>query len=324
MVPLSKLSAPMVLCVTIAACAPDASLGPESAGLRAAAAPASFNHAPPATGITIHDPAFTTETIVAGLYTPQGSIAHGRGLTFIGISETGEILRVTHGGGSAVHAQVPLLPGRTRKALAYLEPAPDGGMYASDLRQGAVFRVDGGGVVSLFSAGLAAPYQLGLDTQDRIYVAELSGRRVSRLAPDGSRSTVVEFDVAERPTGLVVDDSDNMYILSGVTGRIRKFVIGSPEPAQFFTLPVVATVPGRSDTNRAENLTFGPGGDLFVMGDADLYRVSLVGAATLFATGFNGPFNTVSAATNDDLVVTEFADSTSAGRVLRIRPARGR
>lgn len=132
----------------------------------------------------------------------------------------------------------------------------------------------------------------------------------------------MQLNVAERPTGIAIDGSDNLYIFPGVTGRIWKFVLGGSEPASFPDLQLVATVPGRSATNRGDNMTLGPGGDLFAVSNLDMYRVGPDGTTELFVSGLDGPFNSVSTSTNRDLLVTEFADSTAAGRAFRIRPAR--
>ena len=317
----SSLAALSASLIAVSACSSESAFIPRPSERTAGSTPLAQVHAGSPAGITLHDESFVAEAIVEGLATPQGIVGRGRGLTFVGIGETGVILRVLPNGLTSEHAQIPLLPGESRRALVHLISTLDGGIYATDLRQDAVFKVDGKGVVSTFASALLAPNQVDYDSQGQIYVSEISGRRVSRLAPDGSRSTVVQLDVSQRPTGIAIDASDNLYIFSGLSGRIWKFALGGAEPAPLSSLELVATVPDRSASNRGDNLTFGPDGDLFAISSLDLYRVRLDGSTALFVSGLNGPFNSVSASTNRDLLVTEFADSTAAGRALRIRPA---
>ncbi len=68
---------------------------------------------------------------------------------------------------------------------------------------------------------------IDLDSKDNLYVADLSNGRIQKFTKDGNfilpwgsrGDTDGEF---ENPAGIVLDSSDNVYVIDD-TGRIQKF-----------------------------------------------------------------------------------------------------
>jgi hypothetical protein len=127
----------------------------------------------------------------------------------------------------------------------------------------------------------------------------------------------VELDSDTRPRGIEFDEQERLYVLSGITGEIRRFDI---KTAASFPMPlssgvVIATIPA----SQAQDMTFGFDGDLFVVGINDVYRVKLNGEFTTFASGLQGPYNVINTNIKGDLLVSDYAQNEEgAGCVIKI------
>jgi len=95
--------------------------------------------------------------------------------------------------------------------------APDGRMYGAGTYTGSeVYRIDEDGSVVTVATGLRGPTHLGMDAAGNLYVSEFNGAAIARVAPDGS---VVRYEVAPGPAGVVVDPDGTVYTAHYGTGN---------------------------------------------------------------------------------------------------------
>lgn len=141
---------------------------------------------------------------------------------------------------------------------------------------------DGAGGVAMFKS----PASLCIDAQDNLYLADNGNHRIRKITPSGQVSTVAgstagyadaqgtaaQFD---RPYGIAIDSSGNLYVADSNNKRIRKI---TPDG----TVSTVAGTgvsgsqdgPASSATfEEPKSLTFAPDGSLFVSDGARLRRI---------------------------------------------------
>src|ERR1019366_5821305 len=163
-------------------------------------------------------------------------------------------------GGQAVAAQVQQPEG--------IVGDPAGNLYIGDAGNNRVRKVTPAGVISTVAgnghqgfsgdngpasaAQLNRPYGLALDAAGDLYISELDGHRVRRVAPGGTISTVAGTGIAgnggadggpataeqlNQPAGLALDGAGNLYIVDSLNFRIRKVA-----PAGAGTAGTISTV----------------------------------------------------------------------------------
>ena len=141
---------------------------------------------------------------------------------------------------------------------------------------------DGAGGVAMFSS----PASLCIDAQDNLYLADSGNHRIRKITPSGQVSTVAgstagyvdaqgtaaQFD---RPYGIAIDGSGNLYVADTNNKRIRKI---TPDGT-------VSTVAGTGATGSQDgpassatfegpqSLTVAPDGSLFVSDGSRLRRI---------------------------------------------------
>jgi uncharacterized protein (TIGR03437 family) len=152
-------------------------------------------------------------------------------------------------GGPATAAQLKLPYGLAVDLAGYL--------YIADLGNSRVRRVAPDGTISTYagnglmgSAGdgglapdaqLMSPRNVAVDGSGYLYIAEFTGHRVRRVAPDGKIATVAGIGIAgfreddgraateaqlNFPAGLAVDRTGAVYVADSQNQRIRKFTAG--------------------------------------------------------------------------------------------------
>ena len=103
-----------------------------------------------------------------------------------------------------------------------VEVGPDGALYVSSLPgfpeapgSGAVFRVDPAtGEVERLYEGFSGAVDLAVDADGSVYVVELYAGLLTKVEPDGTRSSV-ELD---SPGAVEVDRDGAVYVTTGVFG----------------------------------------------------------------------------------------------------------
>jgi hypothetical protein len=172
---------------------------------------------------------------------------------------------------------------------------PDRGLFVSDLDQDKIYLVEFNGIYSTFVSGLNGPTRMALNSQGELFVTELggwAGEQVSKISEDGTRTTVIVYDDGANidPNGLDFDKRDNLYVVEGRTGLIRKFTINNSTP-----LPIDAStvVPFVSGLTAYGALNIDKKGNLWTMSYNELFRISPNGSIKTIVSGLVGSFNGV-------------------------------
>ncbi|HYL78843.1 MAG TPA: hypothetical protein VEU96_31930 [Bryobacteraceae bacterium] len=207
-----------------------------------------------------------------------------------------------------------------------------GNLYVAETGSGRIRKVDKSGIITTFAGGgaafkdgvpatqtsLAGPIALDFDAAGNLYILEQAGRRVRKVAPDGTITTVAggggpagfsgdggpaanaQFNA---PIALKVDASGNVYVGDSNNRRVRRFTPGgnittvagnglyrsSPDGAR-------ATLSFLKDPIR---VAIGPDGRVYIadFGDARIRRVeadgtltTVVGTGQSIFTPGKGPF----------------------------------
>ena len=94
-------------------------------------------------------------------------------------------------------------------------PTADGGLYFSDLQKGnKTYRMDANGKISVFRKNTNGMNGLALMRDGTLVGAEGDGKRVSKVAADGTPSTLTEGTAAQpllAPNDLIVDSKGGIY-----------------------------------------------------------------------------------------------------------------
>ena len=101
-------------------------------------------------------------------------------------------------------------------AVTVLVAVQDAGamlFYVSDTSAGAVYSLNGSGQRTLIADGFGQPHGLAVDSSGNIYVAEVRGDRISRIAPSGAVETLYSFDsIYDNPEGLAIGPDGALYV----------------------------------------------------------------------------------------------------------------
>ena len=200
------------------------------------------------------------------------------------------------------------------------------------------------------SASFSKPQGLVVDANGNIYVSEYSGHKIRKITPDGVVTTFAGSSSGNnngtgtsarfnRPNGLAIDGSGNIYVADEWNHRIRKIT----------TAGVVTTLAGSSSGfsdgtgtgaqfNSPSGIAVDGSGNLFVCDRSNhrIRKVTPAGVVTTFAgsgsalntngTGTGATFNNptgIAIDANDNLYVTDYSNHsvrkiTSAGVVTTL------
>lgn len=207
-----------------------------------------------------------------------------------------------------------MLPLLSQVLLAQSSP------YRIDTIAGGVADGDGGPATS---ALLLQAQGLALDSQDRLYIADVNDNRVRRIDANGNIETVAGTGIAgfsgdggtatsarlQNPYGLAIDANDNLYIADLGNARVRKVT-----PSGFISTYVGGGMvrPGVTNDGGAgsdyilgapRDLAIDPHGNLFISDFSrnQVYEVSSIGILTTAAgtgqPGYTGDFGAAQLAT---------------------------
>jgi len=199
---------------------------------------------------------------------PFGVLASPGGGVVVTDSGGNSLLRVDNHGTISTLAVMPLLP----PPLAFsgdpvptgFAVGPDGAYYVGILsgapfRDGAanVYRVVPGEAPTVFRGGFKTVIDVDFDDDGNLYVLQHSGGPAGlaapgslvRVAPDGTRSTVLEGLTA--PTSMEVARDGTIYVTNfGVTagqGQVLRVRLSEPAAAGFSSSPAISSGPTSTD-----------------------------------------------------------------------------
>lgn len=144
---------------------------------------------------------------------------------------------------------------------------------------------DGTGTDALFSG----VYDIDLDSQGNLYVADYSNNRIRKVTPEGVVSTFAGSGSGTnstgtgtlasfwRPQSLVIDESDNIYVGNYISSRIVKI---TPQG-------VVSQLSGIS-VDRPNDLALDKDGNLYVGDEHRIRKISPQGIPTILAGSGSG------------------------------------
>lgn len=91
-----------------------------------------------------------------------------------------------------------------------VKAAPDGSVYVTNGFSGLISRITGS-TTSTFATGLVWPHSIAIGGGGEMVVTEMNGDRISKIASNGARSTLVENPL-ESSTGITVDGQGNRFV----------------------------------------------------------------------------------------------------------------
>jgi uncharacterized protein (TIGR03437 family) len=181
---------------------------------------------------------------------------------------------------------------------------PDGSFYIADPDNEMVMRVGTDGILHVIAgngfvghwgdgglavnAGLFNPDNVAVDAGGNVYIAEYGGRNyggtIRMVTPDGIISTIAgtgalgyagdggpaSLAILNRPYGLAVDSSGNIYFTELADSRIRKFTAGGTISTIAGGGPISGT---KADGGQATNAALGPLTRLAVDQSGNLYFI---------------------------------------------------
>ena len=162
----------------------------------------------------------------------------------------------------AVAAVVALPPGTTRAAELVVSSYEDGNVY----------RVSAGGTKPVLASGLGQPHEVEVDRAGNVYVAEVDGDRLSKIAPDGTRTVLCTFPSAiDNPEGLALAGDGSLF----ATGAIRSPESTGPTKVVRLSPTGRRATFATAGTTENESAAFDPAGNLLVSDiDGTLSRIT--------------------------------------------------
>jgi sugar lactone lactonase YvrE len=166
---------------------------------------------------------------------------------------------------SLASTSLATLPGQTY-GLRY---HPNGNLIAAVPGAGKLVSVSPTGQVSDLLTGLRSPNGVYVDFDGNVWITEFGASKVSRLAPDGTQTTIVSgAAVAQSANGVVLDAAKKrLFYTEYQKGKIQRIAIDTPGA----TPTLVATIPGAA----LDGMVLDSCGNVYAVdqGSSKLYRV---------------------------------------------------
>jgi len=176
-----------------------------------------------------------------------------------------------------------------------------------------VYVPDGYVASNVFTSALVAPWDLAFGLDGDLYVAEFAGSRISRVTSNSHVSTYVEIPKPFRghTQSIAFSSSGDLYVI------IKRFE-GNEGDEILKVFPNLTTTSFGNYTELQGGLgqlAISPSGDIFVTGQAEIFRIAPNGVLTTFASGLSLPSD-LEFGPSGDLFIFE----SGTGDISRIAP----
>ncbi|GEM_PF-1957566 len=189
----------------------------------------------------------------------------------------------------------------------------DDNIYVSDSGNSAIRKIDANGNVTTFAGGkgygtndgdyttarLADPFEIAIDKDDNIYVADRGFGRIRKITPDRQVTTLAgsgtqpdgttTYSSIKSPTGIDVDDAGNVYVAELGNDVIRRISVSGEVSVIAGVLDQDGDVTGDAATARFDGpagVAVGPSGKLYVA-DHRNHKIKQIGG-TYYLSGKAG------------------------------------
>lgn len=254
--------------------------------------------------LTLNEDGFNEYLLAENLVNPEGIIFHPQSNGILVTQSTvGNIMEITRKGESSEFSSIPdVYPPEV--ALIDLLFDPTRGVFVTSLRHGNIYLIDKSNNLTNFASELFYPLFMEIDREHNLYVSELYGNCITRIDPLQNKTNIIEG--VWRPRGIVFDNKEKLYVLTNWdTKEIRMFDIknSSDFPINFSDGELITTLSG---SDNPQDIVLGFNGDLFVVDNTTIWRITLDGNVSKFAEGLSGPHNTINSTSRKDLMVTDY------------------
>jgi len=204
---------------------------------------------------------------------PFGVVFDSRGNLYVASAQrTNRISRILTNG--TVTTFSPLLPSYDATALAF---DSRGRLYVGSQNGYGIGRISSvAGPIAPVAGGFTFPFGLAFDREDNLYVADQFNGRISKVAPDGTKTTFATGLV--NPWGLAFDAVGNLHVANFGNGRITRIA------------PDGTAITFASGFSGPAGIAFDSAGNLFVANQGGTVgKVTPDGTVSTFATGLSQP-----------------------------------
>ncbi|UQA58028.1 gluconolactonase [Polyangium aurulentum] len=147
---------------------------------------------------------------------------------------------------------------------------PDGLLVVALPQNGKVITISPDGTVTDLVTGLAGPNGIYADLEGNVWLTEIQGDRVSRIAPDKTITVVASGQAANSANGIVVDSLRSLVFYTDYgAGKVRRLDMSQPGAAP----EDVVTIDG----TKLDGMALDACGNIYVVdqGGSRLFRVRL-------------------------------------------------
>ncbi len=189
----------------------------------------------------------------------------------------------------------------------------DDNIYVSDSGNSAIRKIDANGDVTTFAGGkghgsndgdyttakLADPFEIAIDKDDNIYVADRGTGRIRKITPERQVTTLAgsgtqpdgstTYPLFDSPTGIDVDDAGNVYVADLGNDVVRRISVSGEVTVIAGVLDQAGDVTGDAEATRFDGpagVAVGPSGKLYVV-DHRNHKVKQIGG-TYYLSGKAG------------------------------------
>jgi DNA-binding beta-propeller fold protein YncE len=272
-----------------------------------------------AADLEMHESGYTPYLLFDNLTSPEGITVFPKTReVLVGQSRISDIVAFKNQGDVRQFAEIPF----DRVGLVDLLYDPLRGVFVTSIFDCKVSLINKNGAVTEFSADLNYPLFMEMDSKHNLYVSEFYGSQIAKFDLFGNKTIVIDFkeNLDWRPRGIVFDRDENLYVLSCWKQKeIRKFDLHN---ASSFPIPLSngELIASLEDIYSPQDITFGFGGDLFVLDSNELFRVKLNGQVSKFVSGLMGSYNTITSTLSGNLIFTDYGfGEDGAGKVYSIK-----
>ncbi len=189
----------------------------------------------------------------------------------------------------------------------------DDNIYVSDSGNSAIRKIDANGDVTTFAGGnghgsndgdystakLADPFEIAIDKDDNIYVADRGTGRIRKITPERQVTTLAgsgtqpdgstTYPLFDSPTGIDVDEAGNVYVADLGNDVVRRISVSGEVTVIAGVLDQAGDVTGDAEATRFDGpagVAVGPSGKLYVV-DHRNHKVKEIGG-TYYLSGKSG------------------------------------